>query len=127
MKSNTAVICLSPYSGGMELDAIKLAQKLSNHAQIILIAKQDYFIEKQAYSLENSKIKLETIKFCSSFSFAIIFKMRKILNQHNIKNVIFFGASEMKSLYFAFLGFDINLIIRHGTTKSTPKKDFFIS
>jgi glycosyltransferase involved in cell wall biosynthesis len=31
----------------------------------------------------------------------------------------------LKSLYFSFIGFEINLIVRHGTTKSTPKKDIF--
>ncbi len=47
------------------------------------------------------------------------------MKKNNIKNVIFVGASEMKSLYFAFLGLDINLIVRHGTIKSNPKKSFF--
>jgi len=30
-----------------------------------------------------------------------------------------------KSLYFAFLSLDINLIVRHSTTKSTQKKDYY--
>ncbi|MGB6328832.1 MAG: glycosyltransferase, partial [Halarcobacter sp.] len=42
-----------------------------------------------------------------------------------IRNIIFLGASEMKSLYFATLGLDINFIIRQGSKKTTSKKDFF--
>jgi glycosyltransferase involved in cell wall biosynthesis len=56
---------------------------------------------------------------------SIILSVRAIVKKNNIKNVIFVGASEMKSLYFAFLGLDINLILRHGTIKSHPKKGPF--
>ena len=122
----TAIICLSPYSGGMELDAIKLAKKLSASLQIVMIAKKDYFIDKQRNEyLGYNGIKLETISFKSSLSLSIILNVRKIIKQYGIKNIIFFGASELKSLYFSFLGLDINLIVRHGTTKSHPKKDLF--
>lgn len=126
MKLNTAIICLSPYSGGMELDSIKLAKKLSSHTNITIIAKSNCFIANQKKTYLNvNEIKLETIKFSSNLSFSIIKNVRKIVKKYNIKNVIFFGASELKSLYFAFLGLEINLIIRHGTTKSRPKKDWF--
>ena len=126
MKSNTAIICLSPNSGGMEIDSIKLAKKLSSYTHITMIAKKDHFIanKKETYVNVNG-IKLETIKFSSNLSFSIIKNTREIITKNNIKNVIFFGASELKSLYFAFLGLDINLIVRHGTTKSRPKKDWF--
>lgn len=128
MKSNfLAVICLSPNFGGMELDTIKLAKKLSPFIKIILVAKEEGFIHKnfnQYFSSEDN-IYLETIKFKSSLSFCIILKARGIVKKYNIKNVIFFGASELKSLYFSFLGLNINLIIRHGTTKTKPKKDWF--
>ena len=110
----------------MEMDAIKLAKKLSNYSQVIVIAKRNYFIDKKQadYSGHNG-IKLETISFKSSLSLNIVLHVRSITHKHNIKNVIFFGASELKSLYFSFLGLDINLIVRHGTTKSRPKKDWF--
>jgi len=55
----------------------------------------------------------------------MLFWVRKFLRQYAPANVIFFGASELKTLYFSFLGFDINLLIRHGTTKSRPKTDWF--
>jgi glycosyltransferase involved in cell wall biosynthesis len=126
IKQPTAIICLSPYSGGMELDSIKLAKKLSLYTKIVLIAKRDHFIAlKQNEFVDLNDISLETIKFKSTLSLSIIINARKIIKKHNIKNVIFFGASELKSLYFSFLGLDVNLIIRHGTTKSTPKKDLF--
>jgi glycosyltransferase involved in cell wall biosynthesis len=125
-KQPTAIICLSPYAGGMEIDSIKLAKKLSPFMDIVLVAKENNFIASQKESYLNyNNIKLETISFKSNFGLSIILNTRKIIQKYAIKNVIFFGASELKSLYFAFLGLDINLIIRHGTTKSRPKKDWF--
>jgi glycosyltransferase involved in cell wall biosynthesis len=126
IKQPTAIICLSHNSGGMEIDSIKLAKKLSSEVPITLIAQADCFIanSKEDYMGYNG-IVLETVSFYSSLSLSIIFNVRKIVKEKGIKNVIFFGASELKSLYFSFLGLDINLIVRHGTTKSRPKKDWF--
>ncbi|MDD3505789.1 MAG: glycosyltransferase [Sulfurimonas sp.] len=125
-KSNTAVICLSPNSGGMEINAMKLAQKLSPYSDITLIAKQNSFIEdSHSKYIKNDNISIETIDFSSSISFSIYSRTKELIKKYNIKNVIFFGASELKSIYFALLGHDINLIIVHSTTKSTPKKSFF--
>ncbi len=125
-KQPTAIICLSPNFGGMEIDSIKLAQKLSPYVSITLIAQTGSFIadSKDEYVGLNG-INLETISLHSSVSLSIIWNARRIIQDRGIKNVIFFGASELKSLYFAFLGLDINLIVRHGTTKSRPKKDWF--
>ena len=111
----------------MELDTIKLAKKLFPYRKIVLIIKEEGFIHKNfnKYFSLSDKIDLETIKFKSTLSFNIILKARDIVKKYNIRNVIFFGASELKSLYFSFLELDINLIVRHGTTKSTPKKDWF--
>jgi len=128
MKQNTAIVCLSSNSGGMEIDSINLAKKLSKYTNITLIAKKEKFIAKEVSKLQTKeKIHLETISFKSSMSLSILFNARKIIQEQKIKNVIFFGASELKSLYFAFLGLNINLIVRHGTTKSRPKKDWFHS
>ncbi|PRM97597.1 lipopolysaccharide biosynthesis protein [Arcobacter cryaerophilus gv. crypticus] len=111
----------------MEIDAIKLANKLSPYYKVFLITKKNGFIAQNFdnYFSKNINVSLEAIKFKSSLSLNIIKKTRDIIIKNSIKNVIFFGASELKSLYFSFLGFDINLIVRHGTTKSTPKKDWF--
>lgn len=123
-KASTAVICLSPYSGGMEIDSIKMAKKLAPYSKTVLIAKKDHFIANEV-GYDDHGFDLESINFKSNLGLALIFGIRKLIKKHNIKNVIFFGASELKSLYFSFLGLDINLIIRHGTTKSRPKKDWF--
>ena len=126
IKEPTAIICLSPNSGGMEIDAIKLAKKLSDYTSITIVTKDQSFIasEQKSY-IGINRIKLETIQFSNSFSFNIIKQTREIILNNKIRNVVFFGASELKSLYFSFLGLNINLIIRHGTTKSKPKKDLF--
>lgn len=110
----------------MEIDSIKLAKKLSADVPITLIAKTNCFIanSKDDYVGYNN-IELETISFRSSISLSIALGVRRIVQEKGIKNVIFFGASELKSLYFSFLGLNINLIVRHGTTKSRPKKDWF--
>lgn len=125
-KKPTAVICLSPYFGGMEIDSVKLAKKLSTFMKITIIAKEDCPTanSKNDY-LGFNDIELKTVKFKSSISVSIMSSVRKIIKKNNIKNVIFFGSSELKSIYFSLLGLDINLIVRHGTTKSTPKKDWF--
>ena len=124
--SNTAIICLSPYHGGMEIDAYKMVITLCQLLNVTLILKEHSFLEKEYKTkLQDAGVNVEAINFRRNFSFSIITNARKIIQKNGIKNVIFFGASELKSLYFSFLGLNINLLIRHGTTKGTPKKDFF--
>ncbi len=126
-KHPTAVICFSRHIGGMELAATKLAKVLSLHVNVTYIIKKNTFIEKECKSNPDYKeLEYEAVDFKTTLmSPSIIFGVRRIIKEKGIKNVIFVGASEMKSLYFAFLGLDINLIVRHGTIKSHPKKDFF--
>ena len=125
-KQATAVICLSPNAGGMELASLKLAKILGNYIDITTIVQKNKFMHKQCKeNPDYQMLNVETIAFSTNLSLSIILNARKIVQMHNIKNVIFVGASELKSLYFAFLGLNINLIVRHGTTKSNPKKDFF--
>ena len=124
-KGNSLIICLSPYSGGMEMDTVQLAQQLLSETKVILFVKHNCYIDRYYQDhLSNSSMLLETVKFKYAFSWSIIKKTRFILKKYNIKNVIFFGASELRSLYFAFLGYELNVIVRHGTTKSRPKKDW---
>lgn len=108
----------------MEIDSIKMANKLSPYCKTVLIAQKNHFIANEMES-STEDITLETIKFSSNLGLSLIFGIRALIKKHQIKNVIFFGASELKSMYFSFLGLDINLIVRHGTTKSRPKKDWF--
>ena len=122
---NTAIICLSPYYGGMEMDAFQMAKMLSEHTNVTLIVKNNFPIEiKHKKEAQESGIKVEPINFYKNLSLSLILKTRKIITKYRIKNVIYFGASELKSLYFSFIGIDVNLVIRHGTTKSSSKKDF---
>lgn len=127
LKASTAVICLSHFTGGMELAATKLANNLSKFVNVTYIVKQNTFIHEQCQSNPDYEdLNYKTINFSTTvMSPSIILSVRKIILENKIKNVIFVGASEMKSLYFAFLGLDINLIVRHGTIKKTPKKDWF--
>ena len=126
-KAPTALICLSPYVGGMELAATKLARTLSEKVDLTFIVQEGKFIHEQCRTNQDYKnIPLKTIRFSTTLlSPAIIFGVREIVKKKGIKNVIFVGASELKSLYFAFWGLDVNLIVRHGTIKSRPKKDWF--
>ncbi len=123
-KSNTAVMCFSDGGGGMDMDAIKLALKLAPYSKTTLVAKKGTFIEKRKSQYLNT-VSLCTVNSNSKLSLNFILKIRSVLSQNNIKNVIFFGTSEILPLRFSFLNKDINFIISHGTTKSTPKQDFF--
>ncbi|MCG3681798.1 glycosyltransferase [Aliarcobacter butzleri] len=125
MKQKTAIICLSRVNGGMELASVKLARLLSQDVEVEFIARDNSYIANRKEHFENYDINLYIVNFSSNFSFKLIFNVRKILKNSNIKNVIFLGASEMKSLYFATLGLDINFIIRQGSKKTTSKKDIF--
>jgi glycosyltransferase involved in cell wall biosynthesis len=123
-KHPTAVICLSNVNGGMELSSVKLAQLLAEEIPIHFIAKSGSFIATEcAQQLREQNINMATVTFKHFFSLRLIHSVRRYVKQHHIKNIIFLGASEMRSLYFAFKGLNINLIIRQGSTKSTPKKD----
>lgn len=125
-KGNTAIICFSPYFGGMEMDAFRIAKLLSKSVNVTLIVKHNSLMDRHyREEAKNINLHFESINFLFSFSPTIIFKTRNIINNYDIKNVIFFGSSELSSLFFSFLGLNINLIIRHGTTKSVSKKDFY--
>lgn len=121
----TAVMCFSSGTGGMERSAVRLARFLSSITTVVLVCKKGSFVEK-LYHEENANYACETISFFSrKFSPSMLFGARSVVNKHDVKNVIFFGASELKTLYFSFLAKKLNLIVWHGTTKSRPKRDFF--
>lgn len=123
--SPTAVICLSKGKGGMEIDALKLADMLSEVCEIVLICKRGAFIERLHDDGDYSFI-CEPISFSNkSFSLSMMLNVRKIVDLYQIRNVIYLGASELKTLYFSFRRKNLNIIVRHGTTKKTPKQDWF--
>ena len=124
-RKSVAIICFSSGSGGMEHDAVKLAVKLDEHADVVLVCKQDSFTAS-LYKEGHYSFPCVRIAFTSrNFSLSMLFRVRKFLRKYAPANVVFFGASELKTLYFAFLGFNINLLVRHGTTKSRSKTDWF--
>lgn len=120
-----AIVCLSRGRGGMELDAIRLQRRLSHIADAWLICREGgYIAQAQTTVCRGGDDRIVAIKHWGTFSPSLIFALRKILTVHRISNLIFFGASEIKSIKFAIMGLGINFIIRHPTTKSTSKKDF---
>ena len=125
MPKTVAVMCFSSGTGGMERSAVRLARFLSTITTVVLVCKKGSFVEK-LYREKKTDYACETINFFSrKFSLSMLFGARLAVNRHNVKNVIFFGASELKTLHFSFLQKELNLIVWHGTTKSHPKRDFF--
>ncbi len=125
MKQKTAIICLSRVNGGMELASVKLARLLSTDVEVEFIARDNSYIVNKKEHFDGYKIKVHEVSFSSNLSLKLIKSVREILIEREIKNIIFLGASEMKSLYFATLGLNINFIIRQGSKKTTSKKDIF--
>ena len=124
-KKKVAIMCFSSGSGGMELDAIKLACLLCKEMEVALFCKEGEFIHHSHQGVTRD-YSLEPVAFSSRvFSLSMLLRVRSLIKQYSFNNVVFFGASELKTLYFSFLGFDINLLIRHGTTKSKAKSDWF--
>lgn len=119
---NTIVICLSHFTGGMELDSIKMAKGLTKvNVPTLLVCKKDSFISSTA---KKQQVDFEEIDFKFKLSFKIIFYLRGVLKKYNVKNIVFLGTSEIKSIYLALLGMKhINLIVRYGTTRKSSKKD----
>ncbi len=117
-------MCFSGGRGGMDFDAFKLAGLLSDLADVVLVSKKGTYIERRCEQ-QTLSFSTESIRFSSrTFSPVMLVEARRIVRQYNVKNVVFFGASELKTLYFAFLGLGVNVIVRHGTTKSRPKRDW---
>ena len=120
----TAILSFGVLHGGMEMDAFRIAKLLAKTTQVTMIVKKDAYLDTHYRKLaHDTGIEIEAVKFHMYFSPNLIFSVRKIVKEKKIKNIIFFGASEMRSLYFSFLGLDVNLIIRHGMKKTSPKKD----
>lgn len=123
VKPTVSVMCFSGNNGGMEIDTIKLAGLLHETCDVTLFCKKNSFIHNQ---LKNQKrIKFVPINFLSrTFSLSMLISVRNEIKNRKINNVIFFGASELKTLYFSFLGLPLNVMVRHGTTKSHKKNGF---
>jgi glycosyltransferase involved in cell wall biosynthesis len=118
----TLVCCFSTNQGGMELMSFDLTKLLAPLGEVHLVCRAESFIHNEAV---NYGIKsVIGIPFKGNFSFKLIREFNKILEDKKIKNVIFLGASELRSLYFSCRNKDVNFINFHGTTKTHSKKDF---
>ncbi|OCL87901.1 4-alpha-N-acetylgalactosaminyltransferase [Aliarcobacter thereius] len=126
MRKNIAIFCPSANFGGMELDSLKLAKKLNPYCNIVLVTKKGGFIEQNfdKYFSKDDSVVLESLAFKSLSFINTIIQTKKIFKKYNIKNIIYFGTSKLRIVYFSLLGTNINLIVRHGTTRR-KKKGFF--
>ncbi|MGU5654965.1 glycosyltransferase family 4 protein [Aeromonas allosaccharophila] len=117
-----AIICLSHYWGGMELDSLKLARSFNLKHPTVLICKDGSYLQKHA---EAQKIPFHAVKFKTKFSFKLIFSLLTIFKKEHVNSAIFLGTSEIKSIYFAKKLFreELKLAIRYGTTMGSSKKD----
>jgi glycosyltransferase involved in cell wall biosynthesis len=120
----TAVMCFSDDAGGMVRSALRLAEILARAGvDVTLVCKSSTFAERM-YRQGEYCFACETINFSSrTFSPVMLFRARSILKSRKISNVIFLGASEMKTLFLSFSGLELNVVVWHGTTKSNPKRD----
>ncbi|MGL5089970.1 MAG: glycosyltransferase family 4 protein [Aeromonas sobria] len=127
MKNNehVAILCFSHFSGGMELDALKLASAFDEFGiKTTLVCRKGTFIEEKA--IDRNIIHF-SINFKFKLSLAIILKLRRFIIEKKVSKIIFLGTSEIKSIYFSllFLNEKPVFIVRYGTTRSSSKKDFF--
>jgi len=119
-----AIMCFSDGVGGMEHDAVKLARLLCKTFKVTLFCKRNSFIQELANRYADDFVCVGVGFYSRMFSISMLLKVRQLLRKYHVGNVVFFGASELKTLHFAFLGFDLNVIVRHGTTKSKSKNDW---
>ena len=76
IKSNTAIICLSPYHGGMEIDAYKMTKMLSNFISVTLILKKGSFLEKEYKTNNPYKVISESVDWAEER----LIQLKKTLN-----------------------------------------------
>lgn len=120
MKS-CAIICLSPYQGGMELDSMKIANLLSKDVIVYYICKAGTFLDKVSAERFQGSIKRYPIHFSGKLSFSLVKSLKRIFHREKVENILFFGASELGAIVFASWSFNCNIIIQHGTTKRKRK------
>lgn len=121
-------MCLSVGKGGMEIDAMKTANLLKDEANVYLICKRGSYIAQAMERNPINGINVVEVKFNSKLAigfidFRLLRKLRETINKFEIENLIFFGVSELKTIFFSLIGKDTKLIIRHGTKKSKSKQD----
>lgn len=110
----------------MELDAIRAAKLLHPSMEVVLLIRSGGFLDRMRDSLlADHAIAVEAVRFRTNYSFPLILATRRVLRAYKVTHVICFGNSELKSLFLAFAGLGLTIILRHGTTKQRPKRDIF--
>lgn len=125
MKQATLVICFSNNNGGMELNSIEMAKLLTQNGVVFMACRSGSFIETQRATLKEHGVEMLSIPFKGNLSWTCISELRKFIKTHSIKNILFFGASELKSIVLGARGLDINILNFHGTTKTHNKNNFW--
>lgn len=126
--SNTAIMCLSVGKGGMEIDAIKTAGLLKDDLNTHLICKRGSYIAERMKKEPLSGLNVIELNFSKKLAigfidFRLMSQLRRILKKYDIANLVFFGVSELKTIFFSLIGNDTKLIMRHGTKKSKSKQN----
>jgi glycosyltransferase involved in cell wall biosynthesis len=126
--SNTAIMCLSVGKGGMEIDAMKTATLLKDVGNVYIICKSGSYIAETMEHEPIDGISVLEVSFNSKIAIGFIdvrlmWQLRKIIKKYDIKNLVFFGVSEIKTIYFSLIGKSTRFIVRHGTKKSKAKRD----
>lgn len=124
MKKKTALVCLARCLGGLELDTLKTARILGHILKLVIVIPKNSDLSKFKSEFLALGHDYEEMDFKYHTSLTLALQFRNVLKNYKITNVIFFGSSEIKSLYFSTLGLNINFIMRHGTTRSYRKDDF---
>ncbi|MCC6138250.1 MAG: glycosyltransferase family 4 protein [Bdellovibrionaceae bacterium] len=124
MKQPTLVICFSNNNGGMELNSIEMAKLLTQNGKVYMACRSKSFIESQQDSLKKHNVELLSIPFKGNLSWTCITQLRRFIKTHSIKNILFFGASELKSIVLGARGLNVNILNFHGTTKTHNKNNF---
>lgn len=122
---HVAILCFSHFSGGMELDALKLSNAFDEQGiKTTLVCREGTFIEEKAIA---RNITHFSINFKFKLSLAIMLNLRRFIIEQEVSKIIFLGTSEIKSIYFSllFLNKKPVFIVRYGTTRSSSKKNFF--
>ena len=117
----TAVVCLSPNHGGMEISARVLASRLSQWSEgCVFVVRRGSWLERIARDMSLQHIAI-SMKY--HFSITGIFQIRKALRDHRVRLMIYVGSSEMRTLRFSVNKKIDRFVVRHGTPKSNKKTD----
>ena len=117
----TAVVCLSPNHGGMEISSKGLASRLSQWSeQCIFVVRRGSWLESFA---DQASLQCIPVTMKHHFSINGIRQIRKAFKDHDIRLVIYAGSSEMRTLRFCINDKIDKFVVRHGTPKSKRKTD----